>query len=192
MCPATTGIAVSTWVYGAIAVASAAASVYQIQQQDKQVKAQNAAAQQQYDIEAERAKRDAQNRQNNLTNQALEEGSDFAQRREKLKLDALRAQSAARAASAESGVGGVTSIRSFLSETISEDLARSDIQRSQDLTQFNLNQQARGITTAQHDRVVNAEFTRRSNTRRRPTGLDYGLAAVQGAASGYATASSFG
>ena len=182
----------ATIAYGVAAVVAAAGAVYTVHQQDQAAKAQNKAAQQQYDIEAERAKRDAKNRQNNLANQALEEGSDFAQRREKLKLDALRAQGAARAASAESGVGGVTSIRSFLSETISEDLARSDIQRSQDLTQFNLNQHARGITTAQHDRTVNAEFTRRSNTRRRPTGLDYGLAAVSGAASGYSTASSFG
>ena len=175
-----------------VAAISAATSIYQVQQQQKQAKAANKAAELQYQTEVDRANRDAKNRQGSLTHKGFEEASDFAQRREKLKLEALRAQSAARAASAESGVGGVTTVRSFIAETISEDLARSDIERSQEVSQFNINQQARGIGIDRADRIHNAGFTRASNYRRVPTGLDVGLAGASGAASGFASGYSLG
>ena len=172
---------------GITAVVGAATSIYSMQQQDKAIKEQNKAAGDQYVEETSRAKRDAQDRQNQLTNESLQEASRFQQNREQLALEALREKSAARVASAESGVGGVTKVRSFVAEGIAEDSARADIDKSESLSQFNVNQRARGIATAQRDREVNAGFTFKSNSRRRLGTLDFVSAGVSGAASGYNT-----
>lgn len=183
MCPPAVAAAIP-WIVGAITAASA---VYGVVQQDQMAKRQNKAAQAQFDSESDRADRDAKDRANSLQSQALEEGTKFQQQKQKLALDALRSQAAARAASAESGVGGVTSIRSFIAEDISKDLARSDLDRGAEFSSFGASQQARGIETSRSDRITNAGFSFASNSRRRAGGLDYGVAGVSGALSGYSS-----
>jgi len=183
MCPATTGIAISTWVYGAIMVGTAAYSVYSM---DQQASDANKAAQAQLDIESDRAEEDAMNNRNNLNSESLQVATRYQQNRQKLKMDALRAQSAARAKSAEQGVGGISAIRSFISEEISEDIARSDIEQQVGFDQFNLNQKARGILTQRDNRLQDANTRFSAGVRRRAGALDYGLAVGGAAASAYA------
>ena len=188
MCPVTMTAATAAWITAGVTAAAAAYGVYQTDQQAKQ---QNKAAAEQQDIENARAQREAMDRQNQLQQQSLEEGTKYQQQKEKLAMDALRNQASARVASAEGGVGGVSSIRSFISGEISEDLARSDIDKSAGFSGFNVNQQSRGITNARDDRFVNAQQTFKQNSRRRASGLDYGLAAGSSVAGNYGSLSAW-
>lgn len=169
----------------ATTVISAAGAVYSAQQQNAAIKAANTAADTQYIEEVGRAERDAQDRENQLTAETLQEASRFQQQREQLALESLREQASARVASAESGLGGVSVARSFLANEIGEDLARSDIERSEDLTQFNIAQRGRGIATAKRDRQTNAQFTHASNSRRRLSSLDIGISAATAGVEGF-------
>jgi len=128
----------------------------------------NANAQLQYDIEVQRAKEEAQSRQNQLSAEAMQESERIGQQRQTMALEALRAQSAGKVASAEGGLGGVSKIRSFLATDIQSDLARSDVEKSQNLSQFNLQQQGRGISTSKSTRTDNAFLKRQSLQRRKP------------------------
>ena len=186
MCEAT------TIIMGITAVIGAATSVYQMQQQEKATERNNKAAEQQMEIEAERARRDAAHNQANLKNKALEEASAFQQKKEKIRLDALREQSATRAKAAESGVGGVTSIRSFVANDIAQDLALSDIEKSEDFSSFNVHQNQRNITNPGNDRLQNAHFTMLGKLRQKPSGFDYLSAGVSGAAGGLEMGQSIG
>ena len=173
---------VAMWAYYGIVAATAAYSVYQ---QDQQAEAANKAAQDQLDMESDRAEQDAMNNRNNLDSESLQVASRYQQNKQKLKMDALRSQSAARAKSAEQGVGGVSAIRSFISEEISEDIARSDIEQQVGFDQFNLNQKARGIITQRDNRLQDANTRFNAGVRRRAGALDYGLAIGESVAGAY-------
>ena len=166
-----------------VALASAAFGVYQ---QDQQAEEANKAAQKQLDMESDRAEDDAKNNRNNLDSESLQVATRYQQNKQKLKMDALRAQGAARAKSAEQGVGGISAIRSFISEEISEDIARSDVEQQVGFDQFNLNQKARGIGTQRDNRLQDANTRFSAGVRRRAGALDYGLAIGSSAASSYA------
>lgn len=170
------------YIVGAI---TAATSVYSVVQADRQAKSANKAAAQQQQIEEERANREAKDRQNTLQNQALEESSKFKQQRERLEIESLREQASSRVASAEGGIGGVSSIRSFIANEIGQDLARSDIAKSEGFTGFNLNQQERGIATSRQERIENSVLTQNANTRRRPTTSEFVVAGISGGLEGY-------
>lgn len=151
-----------------MAVAGIASTLYQQDQQRQAAEAANDAAEIQHDVEVQRAKAEAQDRQNQLSQEALEESQRISQQRQQIALQALQEASSARVASAESGTGGVSKIRSFLSADIGADLARSDIEKNERNAQFNLSQNARGIQTAKTTRTENAFLTRQANTRRKP------------------------
>ena len=146
----------------------AASTLFQFQQQREAAEAANEAAEIQHDIEVKRAKEEAKDRQNQLSQEALEESQRISQQRQQLALQALQEASSARVASAESGTGGVSKIRSFLAADIGADLARSDIEKNVRNAQFNVAQRARGIGTAKNTRTENAFLTRQANTRRKP------------------------
>ena len=173
-----------------LGVLSAAGSLYSMQQQSQQVKAGNKAAAEQQALEESRAKQEAMDRQNTVQNQALEESLKFKQERSNLQLEALRAGASQRVASAESGVGGVSSIRSFISQDLGEDQARSNIAISESLSGFNLNQQRRGIVQSKQERIENSLLTQRANTRRRPGVFDYAIAGVSSGVQGYSAGKS--
>lgn len=145
-----------------------ASSLFQFQQQREAAEAANEAAAIQHKVEVDRAKAEAQDRQNQLSQEALEESQRIGQQRQQLALQALQEQSSAKVAAAEGGLGGVSKIRSFLTADIQGDLARSDIEKNVTNAQFNLQQRARGIQTAKQTRVDNAFLTRQANTRRKP------------------------
>jgi hypothetical protein len=147
-------------------------------QGQQQAKAANEAAEEQYRIEAERAKREAMDRQNQLSMEALQESTKFQQQRQQLALEAMREQAAARVSSAESGVGGVTAVRSFIANELAEGRAEADIRQSEDFTQFNLQQRSRGILGANKDRVQNAALTFKQNARSGPSLLGTVLGAA--------------
>ena len=172
MCPATTGIAISTWVIGAMTAASAVVSY---QQAKKAADAQNDAAEDQYGVETGRAKDEAMDRQNQLQVETSVESSKFQQQREQLALEALREQSSQRAAGAESGLGGVSAIRSFLANELGEDAAQGDAERSNKFTQFNIQQRNRGINTALNDRTQDAATNFNRSTSAGPSKVGLAL-----------------
>ena len=174
-----------------VAAVGAATSVYSVVQADRQAKAQNKAAQEQLDLEAERAEREAMDRQNNLQAQSLQEASKFQQQREQLALEARQEFASQKTASAESGLAGVQSVRSFVAASIAQDQARSDLELSEEFTTFGVNQQARGISRSEQDRKENALLNAQSNMRRRAGAGDFIGAGISGAASGYSSGSGF-
>lgn len=167
------------------ALASAAVQVQQDQTQRKAAKAQNKAADIQFDIETKRAKDEAMARQSQLSQDALVAGQQMSQERQALAREALREKSGQRIASAESGVSGVSSVRSFLASELSEDLARSDLENKESNTFFNLNQRTKGIAGASIDRQENAFLSRQSNRKKISGGLatDIGGAVLNNAGS---------
>jgi len=158
-----------------IGVATAGLSTYQ---QRQEAKAANKAAEIQHDVDVARAKEEAQNRHNQLSQEALQESQRINQQRQSLALQALQEQASLKVASAEGGTGGVSKIRSFLSADIGEDLARSDVDVNSRNAQFNLAQSSAGIDTAKGNRIQNAFLTRQANTRRKPGFMDFALASL--------------
>lgn len=159
----------------AIGLLGAGLSFYQ---QGEQAEAATEAANIQYDIETRRAQEESQDRQNQLSQDLLEESQRVNQQRQELALQALRAQAGQRVASAESGTGGVSKVRSFLTSEIQEGQALSDIAAQQQNTAFNAAQRARGIHSAKVARSENAFLTRQANRRNRPGIIDLGIGAL--------------
>ena len=167
-----------------MAVVATASTVYGHQQARQQAKAQNKAADIQHKIEVDRARQEAMDRENQLSQDALEESTRINKERQELALEALREQAGIRVASAEGGVGGVSKIRSFLSADVQEDLARSDLDTSERNAQFNLAQAARGIENTRFARQQNAFMTREANSTDVPGGMDLAVGLVSANAGG--------
>lgn len=144
-------------------------------QQREQAEAATEAANIQYDIEVRRAQQEAQDRQNQLSQDLMEESQRTNQQRQELALQALQAQAGQRVAAAESGTGGVSKVRSFLTSEIQEGVALSDIATQQKNTAFSAAQRSRGIHEAKVSRTENAFLTRQANRRRKPGIVDLGI-----------------
>jgi len=156
-----------------IAGVTTAVSLYQTNEQRKAAKAGNKAAKQQQQIEVTRARQEAMDRENQLSQDALVESTKLNKERTELALEALREQAAVRVGSAEGGLGGVSKVRSFLTTDIQEDLARSDIDTNARNAQFNLAQAQRGIEATEFARRQNAFLTRQANTQKVPGAFEF-------------------
>lgn len=167
-----------------MAVVTTASTVAGFQQQRQQAKAANKAAEIQHKIEVKRARQEAMDRENQLTQDALIESDRLNRERTALALEALREQAGIRVASAEGGIGGVSKVRSFLAADVQEDLARSDIDRSEANAEFNIAQASRGIENTRVAREQNAFLTRQANTQQVPGFGDLALGLVSSNASG--------
>jgi len=152
-------------------------------QQRQAAQAGNKAAKQQQQIEVARARQEAMDRENQLSQDALIESTRINKERTELALEALREQASIRVGAAEGGIGGVSKVRSFLTTNIQEDQARSDIDTNERNAQFNLAQASRGIEATRFARRQNAFLTRQSQTQRVPGALDFGLALIPAAGS---------
>lgn len=157
------------------AVIAGVAAVGGFMQQRQAAESANEAAEIQYEVESDRAAAEALNRENQLSQEVLEESQRLNQQRQELALEALRERSGQRVASAESGTGGVSKIRSFLSADIQEGVAESDIATQLKNTAFNVSQKSKGIGVALTSRQENAFLTRQSNRRRKPGLVDLGI-----------------
>ena len=144
-------------------------------QQTQQAKVANEAASDQYKAEADRARQESLDRQNQLSHDTQEESQRLHQQREALALQTLREKAGIRVASAEGGVGGVSKIRSFLTSEIQAGVADSDITTQETNTAFNTNQRLLGIGNAASDRISNAQSTFVTNSRRKPGVMDLGV-----------------
>ena len=144
-------------------------------QQTQQAKVANEAASDQYKAEADRARQESMDRQNQLSHDTQEESQRLHQQREALALQTLREKAGIRVASAEGGVGGVSKIRSFLTSEIQSGVADSDITTQETNTAFNTNQRLLGIGNAASDRISNAQSTFVTNSRRKPGVMDLGV-----------------
>jgi len=156
-----------------IAGVTTAVSLYQTNEQRQAAKAGNKAAKQQQQIEVTRARQEAMDRENQLSQDALIESTKLNKERTELALEALREQAAVRIGSAEGGLGGVSKVRSFLTTDIQEDLARSDIDTNARNAQFNLAQAQRGIEATEFARRQNAFLTRQANTQKVPGAFEF-------------------
>ncbi len=165
--------------------------LFSVFQQNQQIDASNEAAKIQQQVEQRRADQEAMDRQNQLTQDAQIEAQKLNQARQATALSELRAQSSATVSSAESGLGGVSSIRSFIANETAGALAEGDLNTQQAATQFNLQQKARGITTARSTRTENAFLTRQANTRRKLGVVDFAVGALGNEAAGKAIADQF-
>jgi len=168
-----------------VMIVAAAGALYSTEQQRQQAKSANKAADIQYKVDSKRARDEAMDRENQLSQDALVESTRLNQERSALALDALREQAGVRIGSAEGGLGGVSKVRSFLSVGIQEDLARSDIDTNSKNAQFNLAQAQRGIESQAHARKQNAFLTRQANQQYVPGALDFAVNATTAAASSY-------
>lgn len=166
-----------------VSISMAVVAIAGTLQQRQQAKAGNKAAKVQQQIETKRARQEAMDRNNQLSQDALVESTRLNKERTELALETLREDAAIAVGSAESGLGGVSKVRSFLTADVQGDLARSDIDTNARNAQFNLAQASRGIESTQFARRQNAFLTRQAQTQKVPGALEFGMAVLPAAGS---------
>lgn len=127
--------------------------------------------------EVKRANRDANIQQNMLSQQALEESFALQQDRQALALESLRSVADLRTAGAESGLGGVSSIRSFVASNINA-TTQAGVQNTNEANSaLRFGVENTGIRNNRRDRLK-ASRTRVENAIGNiPGAVDHGLSA---------------
>ncbi len=143
------------------------------------------AEEQRHEAEVQRAKRDAEIQQNILDQQALDESSKLQREREALALEGLRSQASLKVSGAEAGVGGVSSIRSFLSSDIYEDQQSSTINMNEQTRLSRHQAESRGLAQNTSDRIYASSQRVADAKRQRFGATDYLVPVASGAGQGF-------